>query len=44
MHSGTGYCQGGPTEKGQFYGIMDELRIYSRELNASDVYALANPL
>jgi hypothetical protein len=27
--------------KEQFYGMVDELRVYSRELNASDVYALA---
>lgn len=43
MLSGVGHCFAGSTERGQFYGIMDELRIYSRELNASDVYILANP-
>jgi hypothetical protein len=36
-------CFSGSVSVGQFYGMMDELRIYSRELNASDVYALANP-
>ncbi len=41
--NGTSECYGGPVEAGQFYGKMDELRVYSRELNASDVYALANP-
>ena len=37
------YCQSGTVVTGQFYGMMDELRIYSRELNSSDIYALANP-
>jgi hypothetical protein len=41
--NGTSSCNGGPVNKGQFYGKMDELRVYSRELNATDVYALANP-
>jgi len=41
--AGTSLCHVGPVEKGQFYGMMDELRVYSRELNESDVYALANP-
>jgi hypothetical protein len=41
--NGTSGCFSGPVNKGQFYGKMDELRVYSRELNASDVYALANP-
>ncbi len=40
---GTSYCAAYLVEKGQFYGMMDELRVYSRELNASDIYALANP-
>jgi hypothetical protein len=26
----------------QFYGAIDELRIYARELTATDVYSLAN--
>jgi len=41
--NGTSTCYTGPIETGQFYGKMDELRVYSRELNASDVYTLANP-
>jgi hypothetical protein len=41
--AGTSSCLTGPIRKGQFYGMMDELRVYSRELNACDVYALANP-
>jgi hypothetical protein len=39
---GTTRCIAGAVQIGQFYGMMDELRIYSRELNASDVYTLAN--
>lgn len=27
----------------QFYGAIDELRIYARELTATDIYSLANP-
>jgi len=41
--NGTLISISGLIDKGQFYGKMDELRVYSRELNASDVYALANP-
>jgi hypothetical protein len=41
--AGTPLCPAYPVEIGQFYGMMDELRVYSRELNASDIYALANP-
>jgi hypothetical protein len=26
-----------------YYGSMDEFRVYSRELNATDVHTLANP-
>jgi hypothetical protein len=40
---GQGICAFGSIVKGQFYGMMDELRVYSRELNSSEVYALANP-
>jgi hypothetical protein len=29
--------------QGQYYGLVDELRVFSRELTAADVYALANP-
>ena len=41
--SGTSSCAPGNVTKGQFYGMMDELRVYSRELNASEVAVLANP-
>jgi hypothetical protein len=40
---GQPYCAYGSIVKGQFYGMMDELRVYARELNASDIYTLANP-
>jgi hypothetical protein len=40
---GTSYCPAYPVEIGQFYGMMDELRVYSKELDASDIYTLANP-
>ncbi|CAF2863141.1 unnamed protein product [Rotaria sp. Silwood2] len=36
-------CASGSVSTGQFYGMIDELRVYSRELTSSDVYALANP-
>ncbi|CAF2488976.1 unnamed protein product [Rotaria sp. Silwood2] len=36
-------CVTGSISKGQFYEKMDELRIYSRELTATEVDALANP-
>lgn len=41
--AGINGCATGDIVKGQFYGMMDELRIYSRELIASEVLALANP-
>ena len=28
---------------GQYYGLADELRVFSREITAAEVYALANP-
>jgi len=28
---------------GQYYGLLDEFRLFSREITASEVYALANP-
>lgn len=40
---GTTTCISGPIARGQFYGMMDELRIYSRELDVCDVHELANP-
>ena len=36
-------CASGNVSTGQFYGMIDELRIYSRELTSTDVYSLANP-
>jgi hypothetical protein len=40
---GQGNCATGSVLQGQFYGMIDELRVYARELNATDVYTLANP-
>lgn len=40
---GTGNCATGVITMGQFHGYLDEFRLYSRELSASDVSALANP-
>jgi hypothetical protein len=28
---------------GQYYGLADELRVFSREISAAEVYALAHP-
>lgn len=39
----TGFCATGNINHGQFYGRLDELKIYARELNATEVFALANP-
>ncbi|CAF5199266.1 unnamed protein product [Rotaria magnacalcarata] len=36
-------CATGSVSLGQFYGAIDEFRVYSRELSSSDIYALANP-
>ena len=36
-------CAAGSVSIGQFYGMIDELKVYSRELTAADVLALANP-
>ncbi|CAF1122983.1 unnamed protein product [Adineta ricciae] len=36
-------CAHGNVSIGQFYGMIDEMKVYSRELTSSDVYQLANP-
>ena len=36
-------CGGAMATRGQYSGIVDELQVYSRELNADDIYRLANP-
>ncbi|CAF1367541.1 unnamed protein product [Didymodactylos carnosus] len=36
-------CLSSPVVPGQYWGAMDEFRLYSRELNSTDVYSLANP-
>ncbi|CAF4318653.1 unnamed protein product, partial [Didymodactylos carnosus] len=35
-------CTSSPVIPGQFYGAMDEFRLYSRELNSTDAYSLAH--
>ena len=40
---GTTTCAHGNIAIGQFYGMLDEVRIYSRQLNLSEILALANP-
>lgn len=39
----VGLCATGNIAHGQFYGVIDELKIYARELNATEVSTLANP-
>ena len=36
-------CAHGSVVLGQFYGMIDELKVYSRELTSSDIQQLANP-
>jgi hypothetical protein len=36
-------CGSGSIVPGQFHGMMDEFQFYSRQLNTSEVVALANP-
>ena len=36
-------CARGSVSIGQFYGMIDELKVHSRELSTADVFALANP-
>lgn len=38
--SGPGPCAFGDVQKGQFYGMMDEVRVYSRELTAAQIATL----
>ncbi|CAF1362667.1 unnamed protein product [Adineta ricciae] len=40
---GLGVCNTGTIQMGQFYGSVDELQVYARELSSSEVFALANP-
>ncbi|CAF1519810.1 unnamed protein product, partial [Didymodactylos carnosus] len=35
-------CSAGQVVAGQYYGAIDEFRLYSRELTTTDVYELAN--
>lgn len=38
----TNSCKNSYIESGQFYGMIDELKIFSRELSQTDVSLLAN--
>ena len=40
--SGTG-CSASGMINGQYYGYIDEFKLYSRELSSTDIYNLANP-
>jgi hypothetical protein len=39
---GTGVCNTGTIQMGQFYGSLDEFYVYARELSATDVATLFN--
>jgi hypothetical protein len=41
--SGCGFCNHGSIAIGQFYGSVDEFRVFGLELTAADVCRLANP-
>ena len=40
---GQNSCSSGGIEMGQYFGEIDEFRLYSRELSSSDINTLANP-
>jgi hypothetical protein len=39
----TTYCYAGSIATGQFYGMVDEYRVFGVELTSTDVCRLANP-
>ena len=41
--NGPSGCATGSIAFGQFYGMLDEVRVYSRELTAAEVATLASP-
>jgi hypothetical protein len=41
--AGTGVCNTGNIQMGQYHGACDEFRVYARELTAAQVSVLANP-
>ena len=41
--SAGGSCSSQSIVPNVYYGYTDEFRVYSRELNPSDIYTLANP-
>ena len=36
-------CAAGTINRGQYYGYIDEFKLYSRELSSTEIYDLANP-
>jgi hypothetical protein len=40
---GTSYCPAGTIATGQFYGSVDEYRVFRDELTPADICRLANP-
>lgn len=40
---GTNYCGTSSSSPGQYSGLLDEFRLYSRELTADECFRLANP-
>jgi len=40
---GTGVCNTGTIQMGQYNGSLDEFQVYARELTAAEIFALANP-
>ena len=43
LASAGGTCNAQSIVPGPFLGSLDEFRVYSRELNTTDIFALANP-
>jgi hypothetical protein len=39
----TNYCSAGSIARGQFYGMVDEYRVFGVELTSADVCRLAHP-
>lgn len=40
---GSNVCGGSPPSDSQYFGLIDEFRLYSRELDAVEILQLANP-
>lgn len=41
--AGTSACPAGVIATGQFYGSIDELHVFGREITTTDICRLANP-